>query len=377
MKVDLGVITVDEFQIKAPVYPRGRADDPALGYSREHPRRHDRGRQRQHLAERLRGRVRSDAGAAEPARSRPRSASSRSPGHASRRNQPRRSSSAWRSISRRRSSSALPASASSDSSACSRMHYGRNLPTVSPDDVIGPDLQWLINAGGQPQQRSVQRKLCDTELGAADRQLGVRRRRAARHRRRVSAHAARHVHPGIARARKSSSPSMCRCSPICPASGDDGSRYRQPPMQACSASSISTSTLGQITLGVISINLEVEELISISVPISIFFSWDDPDTWHVWLGTIKHADQRQHSRHRRGLRLFHDWRPGIYAVPAQHDASACRAWPSPSGSPPRSSGAARTSTSISRSWSAPISASPSRRICSSPATFICRASSNC
>src|SRR5208337_4327669 len=49
--------------------------------------------------------------------------------------------------------------------------------------------------------------------------------------------------------------------------------------------------LGQITLG-ISINLQIPEtgsdvLIAITVPISIFFSWDDPDTWHVWLGTIQ------------------------------------------------------------------------------------------
>jgi hypothetical protein len=44
--------------------------------------------------------------------------------------------------------------------------------------------------------------------------------------------------------------------------------------------------LGQITIGV-SVNLEVEDLVTITIPVSIFFSWSDPDSWHVWLGTIQ------------------------------------------------------------------------------------------
>ena len=37
----------------------------------------------------------------------------------------------------------------------------------------------------------------------------------------------------------------------------------------------------------VSINLNIHSLIVINVPISIFFSWNDPDTWHVWIGTIQ------------------------------------------------------------------------------------------
>ena len=36
------------------------------------------------------------------------------------------------------------------------MHYMRNLPRSSPGNAVGPDLQWLIDSGGQPQFCSIQ-----------------------------------------------------------------------------------------------------------------------------------------------------------------------------------------------------------------------------
>ncbi len=43
---------------------------------------------------------------------------------------------------------------------------------------------------------------------------------------------------------------------------------------------------GQITLGVM-INLAIQDLLSIQIPISLYFSWIDPSTWHFWIGTIQ------------------------------------------------------------------------------------------
>jgi hypothetical protein len=43
---------------------------------------------------------------------------------------------------------------------------------------------------------------------------------------------------------------------------------------------------GQITLGVM-IDLEITGLISMQIPIQVFYSWNDPSTWHLWIGTIQ------------------------------------------------------------------------------------------
>lgn len=44
--------------------------------------------------------------------------------------------------------------------------------------------------------------------------------------------------------------------------------------------------LGQITLGVI-IDFSVKELIQIKLPIELFFSWNKPDQWHLYVGTLQ------------------------------------------------------------------------------------------
>jgi hypothetical protein len=43
---------------------------------------------------------------------------------------------------------------------------------------------------------------------------------------------------------------------------------------------------GQITLGVM-INLAISSLIQIQIPIQVFFSWNQPQDWHLWIGTIQ------------------------------------------------------------------------------------------
>ncbi len=43
---------------------------------------------------------------------------------------------------------------------------------------------------------------------------------------------------------------------------------------------------GEITLGVM-IDFEISELISAKIPIQLYFSWIDPSTWHLWIGTIQ------------------------------------------------------------------------------------------
>ncbi|PZX55353.1 hypothetical protein LV84_02491 [Algoriphagus ratkowskyi] len=41
----------------------------------------------------------------------------------------------------------------------------------------------------------------------------------------------------------------------------------------------------QLTLGVM-INFSIEEILEISLPIELFFKWDEPSNWHLYLGTI-------------------------------------------------------------------------------------------
>lgn len=43
---------------------------------------------------------------------------------------------------------------------------------------------------------------------------------------------------------------------------------------------------GQITLGVM-IDFEIQKLLSIQIPVQLYYSWNDPSTWHFWIGTIQ------------------------------------------------------------------------------------------
>ena len=43
---------------------------------------------------------------------------------------------------------------------------------------------------------------------------------------------------------------------------------------------------GQITLGVM-LDFEISQLLSIQIPIQLYYSWTDPSSWHFWIGTIQ------------------------------------------------------------------------------------------
>ncbi len=163
------------------------------------------------------------------------------------------------------------------------MHYTRNLPAAVPGSAIGPDLQWLLNSGGQPQflynqqDTSVQNWVpqigdwafgIGALLGTVDGFLLNMRGMLVLEL------------PG---------PQIIitvNLQIVSDLPGADG---------GIDTDSLTTGILGildidfnlnQITIGV-SVNFEVDDLVVIDVPISIFFSWNDADQWHVWLGTIQ------------------------------------------------------------------------------------------
>jgi hypothetical protein len=43
---------------------------------------------------------------------------------------------------------------------------------------------------------------------------------------------------------------------------------------------------GQITLGVM-LDFEIQKLISIQIPIQLYYNWNNPSDWHLWIGTIQ------------------------------------------------------------------------------------------
>ena len=43
---------------------------------------------------------------------------------------------------------------------------------------------------------------------------------------------------------------------------------------------------GQITLGVM-LDFEIQKLLSIQIPIQLYYNWNDPSSWHFWIGTIQ------------------------------------------------------------------------------------------
>ena len=43
---------------------------------------------------------------------------------------------------------------------------------------------------------------------------------------------------------------------------------------------------GQITLGAM-VNYEIQDLLSVQIPVQLYYSWIEPSTWHFWLGTIQ------------------------------------------------------------------------------------------
>ena len=169
------------------------------------------------------------------------------------------------------------------------MHYTRNLPTVPPGSAAGPDLQWLINAGGQPQNLTNlstgspnwSPKVGDWELG-----LGALLGSVDGYLLNMRGMMILEL-PGP-EIIVTVNLQVIEDLPVSVGGIDTDSL-------AVGILGILDIDLGQhqITIGV-SINLTVPatggpgvtKLLVISVPISIYFNWDDPDEWHVWVGTI-------------------------------------------------------------------------------------------
>jgi hypothetical protein len=163
------------------------------------------------------------------------------------------------------------------------MHYMRNLPAAVPGDAVGPDLKWLVTAGGQPQflfnpsNPGVQNwvpQLGNWALGIGA-LLGTLDGFLLNMRGMLIV-----TLPG---------PQIIITVNLQIVTdlpgGDNGIDTDSLTVGILGILDIDFN-LNQITIGV-SLNFDVEELIVITVPVSIFFSWNDPDTWHVWLGTIQ------------------------------------------------------------------------------------------
>ncbi len=163
------------------------------------------------------------------------------------------------------------------------MHFTRNLPAAVPGSAVGPDLQWLLDSGGQPQFLSppsnpaVESWVPELDswafgigalLGTVDGFLMNMRGML------VLELPGPQIIITVNLQIVTDLPT-----------GDDGVDTDSLTVGILGILDIDFN-LGQITIGV-SVSFDVEELIVITVPISIFFSWDDPDDWHVWLGTIQ------------------------------------------------------------------------------------------
>ena len=163
------------------------------------------------------------------------------------------------------------------------MHFTRNLPAAVPGSAVGPDLQWLLNSGGQPQFLSpptnpgVENWV--PEIGSWAFGIGALLGTVDGFLMNMRGMLVLEL-PG---------PQIIvtvNLQIVTDLPGGDG---------GIDTDSLTVGILGildidlnlhQITIGV-SVNFDVDELIVITVPISIFFSWDDPDSWHIWLGTIQ------------------------------------------------------------------------------------------
>ncbi len=163
------------------------------------------------------------------------------------------------------------------------MHFTRNLPAAVPGSAVGPDLQWLLDAGGQPQFLSPPSnpgvESWVPQLGSWAFGIGALLGTVDGFLMNMRGMLVLEL-PG---------PQIVITVNLQIVTdlpgGDDGVDTDSLTVGILGILDIDFN-LGQITIGV-SVNFDVDELIVITVPISIFFSWEDPDEWHVWLGTIQ------------------------------------------------------------------------------------------
>ena len=132
---------------------------------------------------------------------------------------------------------------------------------------------------------------------------------------------------------------------------------------------------GQITLGVM-VDFEIQDLMSVQIPMQLFYNWIEPSAWHFWIGTIQTPASAKMLGIVRGGGYFmiggqaiQPFPPGsntsLPGVAVALGISASIVWGS------------QTPASISKSRPRPISAFRSHRSCSSSATFTWRARCIC
>jgi hypothetical protein len=161
------------------------------------------------------------------------------------------------------------------------MNYDRILPAPIPGDAVGPDLKWLMSSNGQPQQLQVGGthlwgpKLDNWAfgvgvlLGTVDGFLlnlrGMFLLELPGPRIIIT------VNLGFVES--------------LPGVSSDGMDATSLDVGIIGILDIDIGA-GQITLGVM-INLAISSLITIKIPIQLFFDWNTPSNWHFWLGTIQ------------------------------------------------------------------------------------------
>jgi large repetitive protein len=163
------------------------------------------------------------------------------------------------------------------------MHYTRNLPPAAPGSAVSPDLQWLLNSGGQPQflfnQQNPVVQNWVPEIGSWAFGIGAL----------LGTLDGFLLNMRGAFILELPGPQIIitvNLQIVADLPGADGGIDTGSLTAGILGILDIDFNLGQITIGV-SINLDVEQLIVITIPISIFFSWNDPDQWHVWIGTIQ------------------------------------------------------------------------------------------
>jgi hypothetical protein len=167
------------------------------------------------------------------------------------------------------------------------MHYDRVLPNPVAGDVVGPDLRWLISTGGQPYLLAAPSSApkpgnplwapkidnwafgVGAILGTTDGYLLSLRGMVL------------FELPGPRLIFTVNLKFIEELDPPTP----DGMDATELDVGVVGILDIDIGA-GQITLGVI-IDLEITDLISAQIPIQVFFNWNDPKTWHFWMGTIQ------------------------------------------------------------------------------------------
>ncbi|MBK9422842.1 MAG: hypothetical protein IPN54_01620 [Bacteroidetes bacterium] len=159
------------------------------------------------------------------------------------------------------------------------MHYRRLEPAPDPTSAVGPALRWLINAGGDPTKlRNGTTPLWGMALDRWSFGVGVLM---------GTAEGGFIVNmqgmfvlelpgPRILIMVKAQIITLLPSNPAQPATE----------LQVGIIGIVDIDFgRGQLTLGVM-LNFSIEQVLAITLPIELYFNWNNPSDWHLWLGTI-------------------------------------------------------------------------------------------